>query len=337
MSLAQPIVLTAGEPAGIGPDLMVQIAQQPFSSGKVVVADPDLLLSRAKILRLPLRVIPYDKGKLSHSWQTGDLTVIPLKLNVPCRAGELDPENAEYVMQTLTTAATACLQGEFSALVTGPVHKGVLNQAGIKFSGHTEFLADLAKTPLTVMLFLGKKLKVALVTTHLPLRAVPDAITPSRLTQTIQIVHDGLQHYFDIKKPKILVCGLNPHAGEGGYLGREEIEVIIPVLQQLREQGLELLGPVSADTAFTEQQVTQADVVLAMYHDQGLVALKQNDFENAVNVTLGLPFIRTSVDHGTALELAGTGRAKVQNLINAIHLATTLTKKGSSLNLIHAA
>lgn len=323
----QRIVLTPGEPAGIGPDLVVQLAQQGLLTDVVVVADPELLQSRAKSLGATLNIILYDPtDEFSLSPHSNTVTVLPVHLATPACAGKLNSDNATYVLKTLTLAAEGCLNGEFAALVTGPVHKGVINEAGIKFSGHTEFFANLAHTADVVMMLVADTLRVALATTHLPLRAVADAITAKQLRTTLQILHAALQQSFGISNPRILVCGLNPHAGEGGYLGREEIEVIIPVLEQLRASGMQLMGPLPADTLFIPERLAQADAVLAMYHDQGLPVLKHVGFHHSVNITLGLPFIRTSVDHGTALELAGSGQADSSSLRAAIEQARQLVR-----------
>lgn len=320
--MIKPIALTAGEPAGIGPDLIIQIARQSLSVPLVVIADPDLLQARARQLNLPLEINIWNSKTRATS--RSPLHVYPISLNKKCVPGKPDPGNANYVLETLKVAAQGCLDKKFSAIVTGPVHKGVINEAGINFSGHTEFFAEYTKTDHVVMLLVADKLRVALVTTHLPLRAVADAITPKLLINTIKILNHNLQNYFAIKNPKIVVCGLNPHAGENGHLGREEIEIIIPVLNQLRSEGFNLLGPLPADTVFLPKYLADADAVLTMYHDQGLPVLKHIGFDRAVNITLGLPFIRTSVDHGTALELAGTGRADNRSLLAAIEMAYTL-------------
>jgi 4-hydroxythreonine-4-phosphate dehydrogenase len=327
--MVKPIALTPGEPAGIGPDLIIQIVQRTLFCPLVVLADPMLLQQRARQLNLPLQIKIYDpKSPPTPLSQRGDqggiLTVLPISLIKPSVCGQPDPNNASYVLQTITRAAQGCLNGEFSAIVTGPVNKGVINQAGIQFSGHTEFLAELAQADQAVMLFVVDQLRMALATTHLPLRAVADAVTPALLTNTLKILQQGLQQHFSIKDPKILVCGLNPHAGENGYLGHEEIDIIIPTLEKLRGEGMQLIGPLPADTLFIPQILAQGDAVLAMYHDQGLPVLKHVGFDRAVNFTLGLPFIRTSVDHGTALELAGTGRANLKSLLAAIELAYKL-------------
>jgi len=300
-----PIALTLGEPAGIGPDLIIQLAQQKLAAPLIIIADPDLLKERAQQLQLPF---------------PAHLKILPIKLTKKSIAGKLNSANAKYVIETLTIAAQGCLNGQFSALVTGPVHKGILNEAGIPFSGHTEFFAQLSGVDHVVMLLVANKLRVALATTHLPLRKVSDAITPELLTKTLTILNQGLQQYFKIKQPQILVCGLNPHAGENGHLGREEIDIIIPVLEKLQKTGMNVIGPLSADTVF----LSPADAILAMYHDQGLPVLKYAGFHQAVNITLGLPFIRTSVDHGTALELAGTGKADTRSLLAAIETAVAL-------------
>lgn len=303
------IVITPGEPAGIGPDIVIQIAQQSWPAELIVIADPDLLAARARQLGLPL---------------AGKLNIIPIPLTAPCHAGQLNPRNAEYVIKTLGLAAEYCLTHQAQAIVTGPVHKEIINQAGIVFSGHTEFFAAYARAKHTVMLFVVDNLHVALATTHLPLADVPHAITPTRLSQTIETLHQGLKNQFHLANPRILVCGLNPHAGEGGYLGREEIDVIQPVIAHYQQQGWQVSGPFAADTIFTEKYLKSADAILAMYHDQALPVVKYLGFGHAVNVTLGLPFIRTSVDHGTALDVAGSGKADAGSLQAAIGLAISL-------------
>lgn len=319
-----PIVITAGEPAGIGPDLVIAVAQRTWPAPLVVIADPDLLQTRAKQLNLPLVISIYDPSKPAVKQSAGHLTVFPVKLTAPATCGKLDPANASYVIETLRIAAQGCLKKQFSAVVTCPVHKGIINQAGIQFQGHTEFFAEFCQVKKPVMLMVADELRVALVTTHLPLNKVAAAITPDNLRQTLLILQKGLQDFFNIKSPRILVAGLNPHAGENGYLGREEIDVIIPVLDELRANGMPITGPLPADTLFLPKNLTQADAVLAMYHDQGLPVLKHIGFDHAVNVTLGLPFIRTSVDHGTALELAGSGKADTGSLTAAMELAIQL-------------
>lgn len=314
------LAFTPGEPAGIGPDLAILLARHAREYGILAVADPDLLKQRAALLDLPLTIELFRNDR-TPSLAAGTLTVLPVPLSVPCRAGEADPRNSHYVLETLRTATQLCMDKTAAALVTGPVHKGIINDAGISFSGHTEFLAGLTRTPQVVMMLATHELRVALVTTHLPLREVADAITRQRLESCLHILHQDLQQRFALASPRILVCGLNPHAGEGGHLGREEIEVIEPVLQKLRAAGMKLDGPLPADTAFTPRHLQQADVVLAMYHDQGLPVLKYKGFGQAANITLGLPIIRTSVDHGTALDLAGCSGIDPGSLYYAIEAA----------------
>ncbi len=315
------LALTPGEPAGIGPDLCVQLAQTAHPCELVAIASAELLQQRAEQLGLPLRLRPFDAAQPASPSAAGELTVLNHPLTAAVTPGKLDPANAGYVLQTLRDAANGCMDGRFAALVTAPVHKGVINDAGIPFTGHTELLAELSHTPRVVMMLATEGLRVALATTHLPLSDVSRAITRPLLEEVIRILKRDLQRRFAIAEPRILVCGLNPHAGEGGHLGREEIEVIEPLLQQLRDEGMRLIGPLPADTAFTPKQLQQADAVLAMYHDQGLPVLKYKGFGHAANITLGLPFVRTSVDHGTALDLAGSGKAEVGSLAYAIHTA----------------
>ena len=318
-----PLALTPGEPAGIGPDLCVGLAQRQRRTPLVVVADPDLLSARAKLLGLPLSIEIYANRDSAACTTPGSLTVVPLSLGAPVCPGRLDPLNASYVLDTLRRAVQGCQQEEFSGLVTGPVHKGVINQAGLRFTGHTEFLADLTGgTP--VMMLSCPGLRVALVTTHLPLCEVSSAIDQRSLETVIRTLHRDLRRRFSITNPRILVCGLNPHAGEGGYLGREEIEIISPVLERLSCTGMSLIGPLPADSLFTPKQLQRGDAVLAMYHDQGLPVLKHLGFGRSVNITLGLPIIRTSVDHGTALELAASGDADGGSLEAAIETAWAL-------------
>ncbi|SNR65418.1 4-hydroxythreonine-4-phosphate dehydrogenase [Methylobacillus rhizosphaerae] len=318
------IAVTAGEPAGIGIDLCVMLASQPLSTRLVVIADQNVLLERARALQLPLQLHTYD----ATDWQEHDgqhhLTVLHLPCPAPVLAGELNPDNSTYVLQTLERAIDGCMQSEFDAMVTAPVHKGVINDAGIAFTGHTEFLAERTATPQVVMMLVGGSLRVALATTHLPLAEVSKAITQDSLETTIRILHQDLVQKFGIAQPRILVTGLNPHAGEGGHLGMEEITTITPVLERLRQEGMQLAGPLPADTLFTQHNLAQGDCVLAMYHDQGLPVLKHASFGSGVNVTLGLPMIRTSVDHGTALDLAGKGNIETGSLLSAIQLAITL-------------
>lgn len=315
------IVITPGEPAGVGPDLVVALAQQDWPVELVVCADPALLLARAKRLNLPLQLREYQPDQLAIAQQAGSLTVLPVKTAVEVSPGKLDVSNSHYVVETLAKACDGAISGEFAALVTGPVQKSIINDAGIPFIGHTEFFADRSHCQKVVMMLATEELRVALATTHLPLLAVPGAITQASLHEVITILDHDLKTKFGIVQPQIYVCGLNPHAGEGGHMGHEEIETIIPALDTLRQQGINLIGPLPADTLFQPKYLQHADAVLAMYHDQGLPVLKYQGFGRAVNITLGLPFIRTSVDHGTALELAATGTADVGSFITALNLA----------------
>jgi len=323
------VAITPGEPAGIGPDVTVQLAQRDWPVELVVCADPALLRERAAKLGLPLTLKEYQPGIAAQPQKAGTLTVLPLSTPQPVKAGELCVANSHYVLETLTRACDGCLNGEFAALITGPVHKGVINDAGIPFSGHTEFFAERSHCERVVMMLATEELRVALATTHLPLKAVSDAITRESLHEVIAILHADLQSKFGLASPHIFVCGLNPHAGEGGHMGREEIDVIIPALNELRQQGMQLTGPLPADTLFQPKYLQHADAVLAMYHDQGLPVLKYQGFGRAVNITLGLPFIRTSVDHGTALELAGLGNADAGSFITALNLAITMIKSSN--------
>jgi 4-hydroxythreonine-4-phosphate dehydrogenase len=321
--VANTIVITAGEPAGIGPDICVQIAQQINSLPPLaVIADPALLLDRARRLNLPLQIRDYRPDNPACPAST--LDVVPINLLRNSFPGQLDIANAGYVLACLDRAISGCLDGEFSALVTGPVQKSVINDAGIPFTGHTEYLAASCGCAQVVMMLATSTLRVALATTHLPLSQVPAAITRQLLREVLSILYLELQRKFGIAQPRILVCGLNPHAGEGGHLGNEEIDTITPVLNELRQQGLQLEGPLPADTLFTPRVLAHGDAVLAMYHDQGLPVLKAQGFGEAVNITLGLPVIRTSVDHGTALDLAGSGKADPASLIAAIHQAASM-------------
>jgi 4-hydroxythreonine-4-phosphate dehydrogenase len=320
------IALTTGEPAGIGPDVCIALAQTAHDADIVAIGDPGLLAARARQLRLPLILDEYSPTQYS-AQTAGRLKLLPVKLRAPVTPGQLNPANARYVLDTLARAVDGCLNGEFDAMVTAPVHKGAINDAGIAFTGHTEYLAERCRTSAPVMLLAAGALRVALATTHLPLRNVPAAITRDSLTHTLQVLHVELRDKFGIAAPRILVLGLNPHAGEGGHLGREEIEVLIPVCVKLRAKGMQLIGPVAADTAFGEERLQNVDAVLAMYHDQGLPVLKHAGFGHAVNITLGLPIVRTSVDHGTALELAGTGRAEHSSLEAAIGVASNMVHR----------
>ncbi len=321
------IAITPGEPAGVGPELVAQIAQQDWDAELVVIADKELMQSRAEQLGLPLTLVPFDADEPARKHQKGQVSILHEPLAEPAIAGELNDKNGHYVVNTLTLASQGNMDGVFDAVVTGPVHKGIINQAGVPFSGHTEFFANHSNTTDVVMLLATEGLRVALVTTHIPLQYVSIAITPDRLQKVTSILHSELQSKFGIDQPKILVCGLNPHAGEGGHLGREEIETIEPTLEILRGQGMNLVGPLPADTLFQPKYLEGTDAVLAMYHDQGLPVLKYKGFGNAVNITLGLPYIRTSVDHGTATDLAGTGQADSGSLEVAIGHAIKMAKE----------
>jgi len=319
------IVITAGEPAGIGPDCCVMLAQRPWNADLVVAADAAVLESAARSLKLPLQVELYEASNPSTGHRPGRLCVAHIPAAQAVEAGRLDVRNAGYVLRTLDRACDGCMNGEFAGMVTAPVQKSILLDAGYAFSGHTEYLANRTRAALPVMMLVAGELRVALVTTHLPLAEVPRAITRERLLATLAVVHTDLSRHFNLSAPRIAVLGLNPHAGEGGHLGREEIEVIEPVLRQLRDRGMDLRGPVPADTAFAPRFLAETDVVVAMYHDQGLPVLKHVGFGSAVNVTLGLPIVRTSVDHGTALSLARTGNADPGSLQAALELAIQLT------------
>lgn len=322
------IAITPGEPAGIGPDLCIQIAQQPPADAELVlVADPDLIAARAKILKLPLTLNAFNPDLPARASEPGELTIQAVRLGNEVTPGKLDVANGEYVLQTLRTAVDLVRRGDLDALVTGPVQKSVINDAGYPFIGHTEFLAEHCQQDLTVMMLATQGLRVALATTHLPLTRVPGAITRELLGDIITILYRDLQDKFAIAEPRVLVCGLNPHAGEGGHLGREEIDIIDPVIKAFTAKGMHLTGPLPADTLFTERYLDHADAVLAMYHDQGLPVLKFKGFGRASNITLGLPIIRTSVDHGTALDLAGTGRADTGSFYHAI--ATAIEMAGN--------
>ena len=315
ISSLKRIAITSGEPAGIGPDICVMLAQLVTKADVTIIGDADVILARAKQLNLP-----FDASKVLH---------IPTSVTVT--AGKLNPQNSQYVLNLITHAIDGCLSNQFDAMVTAPVHKGVINDAGIAFSGHTEFIAEYTNTPQVVMMLVGgqesKPLRVALATTHLALKDVPDAINKQNLESTIRILHKDLTSKFGQKNPHILVAGLNPHAGEDGHLGMEEIEIINPVLNKLRKESMWLTGALPADTLFTDKYLLQADAVLAMYHDQGLPVLKHASFGSGVNVTLGLPIIRTSVDHGTALDLAGTGNIDIGSMQAAIDLAIELSNQ----------
>jgi 4-hydroxythreonine-4-phosphate dehydrogenase len=318
------ILLTTGEPAGIGPDIVVSCAQQIVGAELIVVGDPTLLQARAQLLNLPLTLTPINFNNPSAQNAPGEIKIIPASLNVPCTPGKLAVGNAGYVIHCLETAANLALSHKVDAIVTGPVHKSIMNDAGIAFSGHTEFLAEYCKAKQVIMLFVVDELKVAIATTHIPLAQVSAAITQESLCAQLQLLHDELKIKFNLEAPRILICGLNPHAGEAGHLGREEIETITPALETLRAKNLNLIGPLPADTIFTKQVLAQGDAVFAMYHDQALPVVKYLGFDRAVNVTLGLPIIRTSVDHGTALDIAGTGKENIGSLMAAVNLAIHL-------------
>lgn len=319
--MPQKIAITAGEPAGIGPDLCIQIAQSAQADELVVIADPELLRQRAQQLGLPLSIRLFDAKQAAQPTAAGELCVFPITLNQPAQAGVLNKANGAYVLETLRIAAQGALNNDWQAIVTAPVHKGVINEAGVHFTGHTEYFRDYCGVEEVVMMLATEDLRVALVTTHLPLRAVADAITPDRIKRVARILHHDLKQFFGLTNPHILVAGLNPHAGEDGHLGREELDVIIPTLNELRSEGLNLTGPLPADTLYTPKHLANADATLAMYHDQGLPVLKYHGFGRAANITLGMPIIRTSVDHGTALDLAGTGKADMGSLLTAIKVA----------------
>jgi 4-hydroxythreonine-4-phosphate dehydrogenase len=321
------IALTPGEPAGIGPEICVALAQQPQPIELVAVADPALLQERAALSGLPLVLRTLKPGNPPQATRAGELCILPVPLRTAARCGQLDSRNAAYVLETLDHAIQGCIANTFDALVTGPVHKGVINDAGVTFTGHTEYLAQATHTAHVVMLLAAGSLRVALATTHVPLAQVSGLITPQLLERVIRILHNDLQARFGIAQPRIKVCGLNPHAGEGGHLGREEIDIITPTLRKLGAAGITLDGPVPADTAFTPDSIRQADAILAMYHDQGLPVLKHVGFGRAVNITLGLPVIRTSVDHGTALDLAGSGRADCGSLHAALETAMHMARR----------
>jgi len=321
------IAITLGEPAGIGPDLVAAIAADPASCERVVIGDRDLLAARARQLGLTLDLQPYAPGTPARAAAAGELRVAHIPLRVPAVAGRLDAANGSYVLETLERSAAGCLQGEFDAVCTAPVQKSTIVESGTPFAGHTEFFAARCKVAQPVMLLCAGTLRVALLTTHLPLRAVPDAITAERLRSVCRILSQELDLKFGIVDARIAVLGLNPHAGEAGQLGREELEVITPTLGVLRKQGLNISGPLPADSAFTPAALQNYDAVLAMYHDQGLPVLKHAGFGNAVNVTLGLPIVRTSVDHGTALSLAGTGAADCSSLRAALAMAQALAER----------
>lgn len=317
------IAVTCGEPAGIGPDLVAALAARDWPVELVAIGDPDLIAARAHATGRAVVVEAFDAALPPAPSRAGRLRCLPIPLRAPVEAGRLDPRNAAHVVAMLEAAGRGCLDGRFDAVATAPVHKGVINDAGVAFTGHTEFFADQAGCEVLMLLVAGD-LRVALATTHLPLVRVPAAITPSLLERTLRLLDRGLRGRFGIASPRIAVLGLNPHAGEGGHLGREEIEVIEPVVRGLVAEGLGLDGPLAADTAFVPERRARHDAYLAMFHDQGLPVLKALGFGSAVNVTLGLPYVRTSVDHGTALDRAASGAADPSSLLAAIDLAIAL-------------
>ncbi len=325
MMQVKRIALTPGEPAGIGPELVIQLAQKSHPCELVVLADPELLRQRAKQIGLPIELNIFNELAEPRPQIAGSICVLPIELATEAKPGVLNKLNAPYVLNCLEKAITGCEQNIFHAMVTGPVNKGIINDSGTTFSGHTEFLAEKTATPQVVMMLATEGLRIALVTTHLALCDVPAAITKDVLNDVIDILFTDLENKFSIKKPCVFVCGLNPHAGENGHLGREEIDVIIPVLQAQRAKGRDLIGPLAADTLFSPKNLQRADAVLAMYHDQGLPVLKYKGFGNAINITLGLPILRTSVDHGTALELAGSGTADAGSFEAAIATALAMS------------
>lgn len=322
------IALTSGEPAGIGPDLCLAMARRNLDCDLVCLGDRQLLAERARALGVKVELLPYDASS-AHGHEVGKITVAHQPLRAPAAAGRLDPRNAPYVISLLERACDGALAGEFAAIVTAPVHKGIINDAGIPFTGHTEFLADRAHAARPVMMLATASLRIALATTHLPLKSVSAAITESSLCETLRILDRDLGRWWGISRPRIAVCGLNPHAGESGHLGDEEVRVIAPAIARMRAEGLKVSGPLPADTVFVPRVLADYDVVLAMYHDQGLPVIKHAGFESAVNVTLGLPILRTSVDHGTALDLAATGRADPGSLAAAIGLAVRLARQAA--------
>ena len=321
------IVVTAGEPAGIGPDLVLALSQNDWPHELVICADKQMLAERAKALGIAVKLLDYQPDQKATPQKAGYLLVDSIAVSEKVIVGQLNSANGHYVLKTLERAALGCMTGEFDAIVTGPVHKGIINRSGVDFSGHTEFFAELSNTPLVVMMLATEGLRVALVTTHIPLAKVSAAVTGERLESIIRILHQDLVDKFAIAQPTIYVCGLNPHAGEDGVLGHEEIDTITPSLEKLRQQSIDLIGPLPADTIFSEKYLQKADAVLGMYHDQVLPVLKYKGFGRSVNITLGLPFIRTSVDHGTALDLAATGLADMGSFKTALEQAIELIDK----------
>jgi len=328
LSPSQPplIAITVGEPAGIGPDLCVMLAQHTRTARVIIIGDPDLLVQRAQLLGLPWRGVPFESAR-EVSFIPGILSVLPVPVATPVIPGKLDPANAPFVLRMLEAAVEGCLNGCFDAMVTMPVHKGVINDAGFAFTGHTEFLAARTRASHVVMMLAAGNLRVALATTHLAVKDIAPHITRENLEKTLHVLHHDLTRLFGLTAPRIAVTGLNPHAGEGGHLGHEEIKIITPLIEQFRAEGWQISGPLPADTLFQRERWTEFDCVLAMYHDQGLPVFKHASFGHGVNITLGLPIIRTSVDHGTALELAGTGKADSGSLHAALDLAAALAQQ----------
>ena len=324
------IVITSGEPAGVGPDACVSLAQRDWEADLVIAADADLLAATAAALQLPLTLERYDATRLPKPHRNGTLQVMHIPTRCQVVPGHPDVRNAAYVIEMLDRACDGCTNGEFAAMVTAPVQKSTLMDAGYRFSGHTEYLAERTRAALPVMLLVNDQLRVALVTTHLALSDVPRAITADRLRATLRIVNMDLERHFSLQPPRIAVLGLNPHAGEAGHLGREELDIIEPVIAELQAEGMSLQGPIPADTAFTPRFLKTVDVIVAMYHDQGLPVIKHVGFGNAVNMTLGLPILRTSVDHGTALKLARSGQADAGSLSAAVALAIDLADHADS-------
>ncbi len=315
------IVISSGEPAGIGPDIVIRALQHPISGRLAVTGDPDLIRERSARLGIELEISPVDDSLSIDSHEPGRMQVIPVALPAPVTVGKPNPDNSRYVIDCIDQATDLCRAGCFQGMVTAPVHKGVINDGGIRFSGHTEWIAERTRCAQPVMMLASDSLRVCLATTHLPLREVPENITRDGIEAVVEVMHSGISTLYGIPAPVIGVCGLNPHAGEGGHLGTEETAIIEPALNHLRSKGLDLVGPLPADTIFTRSVASALDGVLAMYHDQGLPVIKHSGFGTVVNVTLGLPIIRTSVDHGTALDLAGTGAASETSLLSAINLA----------------
>ena len=321
------LAITPGEPGGIGPDLVLALASQAHHFQLVAIADLEMLAQRADKLGIAISLKAFEPTLPRSAHQPGELQVLDIKLASKAECGTLNPDNALYILETLQCAVSGCQSGQFDALVTGPIHKGIINEAGIPFTGHTEYLAEQCGGCTPVMMLATEAMRVALATTHLPLSEVSSAISKESLTEVISILEHDLKTKFGLKNPAIYICGLNPHAGENGYLGREEIETIQPVIEQLKKRGMNLSDALPADTVFTQRYLDQADAILAMYHDQGLPVLKHSGFGKAVNITLGLPIIRTSVDHGTALELAGTGKADVGSFIYACTVADQMAQQ----------